>query len=526
MAAKLVTAVLSVATASTLYRLPPQALLLPSLAQCEKAFQALIDSSALAAWVTDANGRLLYVNHVYERLFKIPAGFVAGVSEVIHPPAMTQQYRQNIRQVVETQQVVEAVERGVAPDGAINEFLVFKFPLLNALGQCLVGGVVANISERRQEKALAHRLREAERIAGLGNWDYDLSTQVITWSEALFRLLGLPTAATAPSYSEHLLFCTPESRLSLDQAVQSAVTTGQPYALELQVTCADGSLLWLLVRGEAVRDPTGTITKLVGTALDLTDRKQLEAELQALGQLKDDFLSAVSHELRSPLASIKLSTYMLELHLRHCQPPLSSVFGDELAAKVSRYLLVLQTECERELSLVNELLELQRLEPGLFQPEWMPLQLLGWLPDLVGVFEARMSDRQQTLHLQVPAAQAVLLSDALLLASVLRELLTNACKYTPTGGRITVQARYNDTTLRLSVSNTGTVIPPEELPRLFEKFYRSPSADHWRQDGTGLGLALAARQAETLGGKLQVTSDPDQTVFWLELPLVPCLAFS
>lgn len=363
------------------------------------------------------------------------------------------------------------------------------------------------------------RLRQAERMAGLGNWDYDLRTQIVTWSEALFGLFGLPVAPVAPSYDTQLQWFQPESQAQLDQAIQTAARNGTPYTLELQLAHPDGATGWLLARGEAVRDNVGKVVKLVGTALDITERKQLEEKLRALNQLKDDFLSAVSHELRSPLASIKLSTYMLELNLGQCQPPLPDVFGSLFAVKVSRYLQILQTECERELNLVNELLELQRLEAEAVQPDWSRLQLSAWLPDLVAASEVRAASRDLTLELKVPESLPNLVSDAAMLTSVLRELLTNACKYTPPGGTIVVQAEQTDSTLQLLVSNTGTVVPPDALLRLFEKFYRLPGRDRWQQGGTGLGLTLAKQQVECLGGTLQVTSDDDQTVFCVELPL-------
>lgn len=365
------------------------------------------------------------------------------------------------------------------------------------------------------------RLQVAERIAGLGNWDYDLGTQAVTWSESLFGLFGLPVAPLAPTYDAQLQMFVPESRLRLDQAVQTAARDGTPYTLELQLARPDGTVGWLLARGEAVQNAVGQVVKLVGTALDITDRKQIEAKLRALSQLKDDFLSAVSHELRSPLASIKLSTYMLELSFTQCQPPLPTVFGDAFAGKVTRYLQILQAECARELSLVNELLELQRLESGMAQPDWCPLQLGEWLPDLMTAFAARAASRDLTLQLKVPDALPPLVSDAAMLTSVLRELLTNAYKYTPPGGTLTVQTTLTDTTLQVSVSNTGMPIPPAEWSRLFEKFYRSPGRDQWQQGGTGLGLALAKGQVERLGGTLGVTSDATQTVFTVSLPLLP-----
>ena len=190
----------------------------------------------------------------------------------------------------------------------------------------------------------------------------------------------------------------------------------------------------------------------------------------------------------------------------------------------ARYLQILQTECDRELSLVNDLLELQRLEAGAVQPVWASLDLREWIPEIVLAYRERAESRQQTLHLELPETLPTLVTDEQIFSSVLRELLTNACKYTPPAGAITVSVTPADVTLQLSVNNTGTAIPPEELPRLFEKFYRLVSRDQWRQGGTGLGLSLVKQQVERLGGTVSMTSDDTATVFQLGLPLEPPVA--
>jgi len=125
-------------------------------------------------------------------------------------------------------------------------------------------------------------LREAQRIARLGNWELDLASQNITWSEELFQLFGLDNSQGEPAYAEQLKSFLSESRHLLERAVEQATTLGIPYELELQLSRADGSVRWLLARGEAVRNAQGAIVKLLGTALDITDRKQAEVQLRHL----------------------------------------------------------------------------------------------------------------------------------------------------------------------------------------------------------------------------------------------------
>jgi signal transduction histidine kinase len=119
----------------------------------------------------------------------------------------------------------------------------------------------------------------------------------------------------------------------------------------------------------------------------------------------------------------------------------------------------------------------------------------------------------------MPESLPSLVSDEEKLTSIVRELLTNACKYTPPGEVITVEAKQVEEWLQLLVSNTGTAIPSNALLHLFDKFYRIPGGDRWKQGGTGLGLTLVKQQVESLGGRIQVSSDAEQTVFTVELPI-------
>jgi signal transduction histidine kinase len=106
-----------------------------------------------------------------------------------------------------------------------------------------------------------------------------------------------------------------------------------------------------------------------------------------------------------------------------------------------------------------------------------------------------------------------------ILGRILTELLKNACKYTPLGEQITVTACAKAETIQISVTNSGIEIPASELPHVFEKFYRVPSADPWKQGGTGLGLSLAKKRTEYLGGRIWVESASGRTCFTVELAI-------
>ncbi|MGI0486851.1 GAF domain-containing protein [Pantanalinema rosaneae CENA516] len=240
-------------------------------------------------------------------------------------------------------------------------------------------------------------------------------------------------------------------------------------------------------------------------------RTQVE-ELEKLNRLKDDFLSTVSHELRTPVASMKMAILMLTLALKNNPLPLD---------KASHYLQILHEQCEREISLINDLLELQRLEAGEQPLTVSEIDLQPWLTQLVESFDEQIDRHHQYLQVNLPAKLPRLMSDPASLERVLIELLGNACKYSPAEAVITLTVWRTNLGICLDVCNSHTEIPLEEIPRIFDKFYRVPNADPWKQGGTGLGLALVQKLVHHLGGSIRVKSGNHQTCFTLELPLAP-----
>lgn len=232
--------------------------------------------------------------------------------------------------------------------------------------------------------------------------------------------------------------------------------------------------------------------------------------LEQLSQLKDDFLSTVSHELRSPLANIKMAIQMVKLRLEKAQ------LHDE---SLTRYIQILEDGCSQELALINDLLDLQRLEAGVQSLEFESIPLNDWLACIAKPFEARAEKQHQYLYIQLAANSPTITTDVAALKRIMVELLHNACKYTPPYEHITLAVQVNETTLHIQVSNSGVDLPPEELPRLFEKFYRFTHVDRWKHGGTGLGLALVKRLVEHLDGSIQVESINSLVRFTIQVPL-------
>ena len=251
-------------------------------------------------------------------------------------------------------------------------------------------------------------------------------------------------------------------------------------------------------------------------------------ELEHLNHLKDDFLSTISHELRTPIASMKMVIQLLANLTDDPDKLVTQIQSNvNIAGYISQYLEVLREECDRELSLVEDLLSLQHIEAGNYTNHPTAITLQDLIPHLIEPFEARAHNQQQTLIVKVDPTIPVLHLDLQCIHRIVTELISNACKYTPAGETILINVNLIDAIapesdcqqIELQVSNTGVEIDVAEIPRIFDKFYRIPNNDPWKYGGTGLGLALVKKLVEQLGGSIAVKSAANQTTFIVQLNL-------
>lgn len=272
--------------------------------------------------------------------------------------------------------------------------------------------------------------------------------------------------------------------------------------------------------------------------------QQQVTELERLNQLKDDFLSTISHELRTPISSIKMASQLLEIRLNGL-----GLLLETDGTQIKRYLQILQSECDREISLINNMLDLSRLDAQMEPIHPIPIKLQDWIPHLLEPFAAQRQKQQQQLIVDIPVDLSPVVSDLASLGRVLTELLNNAFKYTPAHETIKVSAciesrevpclpgrigqglkayfpqqnsknsQSTPTFFAIQVSNSGVKILPSEQARIFDKFYRVPNADPWKHGGTGLGLALVKQIVTHISGDIQVYSKQNWTTFTVYLPL-------
>jgi signal transduction histidine kinase len=245
----------------------------------------------------------------------------------------------------------------------------------------------------------------------------------------------------------------------------------------------------------------------LGTAFNTmaTQIAEREERLKQLDRLKSEFVSNVSHELKTPLTTIKLLAHLLQR---------TDLTDDE---KID-YAKTIAIECDRQIDFVGNLLDLSRIESGAYKLRNTEVDVRELIRSCVDVERHRAESLGLTITTDVPVRIASVNGDFEALRRVIRGLLDNAIKYTPAGGLITVAAWEIDNRLAIKVSDTGKGIPAVDLPHVFEKFYRAASE---AASGVGLGLYLAQHIVSQLDGELTVESEPGGgTTFTLFLPRV------
>jgi len=220
---------------------------------------------------------------------------------------------------------------------------------------------------------------------------------------------------------------------------------------------------------------------------DITQRKKLE-------DMRTEFVANVSHELRTPLTSIRGFLETL----------LEGKVEDQ--ATIRRFLEIINRETARLTRLIDDLLNLSKIEERQVVHRWQAVQLLDTVNKAIVMFQAQAKEQNLELVTELPAELPVVRGDPDMLAQVLINLVDNAIKFTPAGGRITVRAGANEENVRIDVEDTGIGIPPENIPRIFERFYRVEKSRSRELGGIGLGLAIVKHIIRAHGGKTGVES--------------------
>ncbi|WP_374562213.1 ATP-binding protein [Ideonella sp.] len=366
-------------------------------------------------------------------------------------------------------------------------------------------------------------LRHALEAGRMGVWKLDLRTDELVHSREHDRCYGHPQGLAHFTLEDFRQAVHPEDVDWVVASHQQARQEGRPLHIEFRVIWPDGSVHWLSSHSQPMHDDAGQPTRVVGLVVDITERKRaeelrlhsvaLEAEnrqVQEANRQKREFLANMSHELRTPLNAIIGFADLLRLS----PPPPGS-------PKQGEYLAHIAGGAQHLLQLVNDVLDLSKVEAGRFEffPAAIDLPLL--VDEALAMVRAEADRKHITLHTELQSLPDLWLDPARL-KQVLLNFLSNAVKFTPEGGRIAVRAHGRGPgRWRLEVEDNGVGISAEDQPKLFSQFAQLRQRIRPTYGGTGLGLALTRQLVELQGGQVGVQSQPGVgSTFFAELPRV------
>lgn len=464
----------------------------------------------------DAQWRVVYVNEQIERRSGLKRADMVGrdLWEIFPAGKQTECYRQLQRAMTER---------------CSTGYEVFYPPWQKWLSERAYptpeGGLAIYSEDITGRKQAAARLRDSEErmqlaisIADAGTWDLDLATGVDHWSDSHFTLLGLqPTPDGVATESMWRKSVVPEDLPGVVKEARRASEDRDMFRSEHRIRRADnGEIIWVNAAGRFFYDDDGKAARFVGVFFDITAQKRNEEELTRLArqlrqsdQRKDEFLATLAHELRNPLAPVLNS-----LEILRCANT------DPDAAAAARTML--ERQIAQMVRLIDDLLDVGRINQDKLQLRKAKVDLGGVLHQVADAARPAMAAAGHEFVVSIPAEAVRLDADPVRIAQVFGNLLTNACKYTPPGGRIRLSVERRDDQVAVSVKDSGVGIPAEMLHGIFNPFVQVDRTLERSQGGLGIGLTLVKRLVELHGGEVRATSDGEGrgSEFTVHLPIV------
>lgn len=490
--------------------------------------QAVFDEIPDVITLKDAQGDFLLCNQAVARLYNTTPEQMVGKHDDDFgvPKPLADAFRVNVLDIMargETEVVFE--DSHDTTTGEVRHFKSIKRPFKDAQGNnqiLVIAHDITDVVRAQQQVATSERrLQEVMTATQEGVWDWHLPSGKVIHNDHWWSILGFSQGEIADNvdaFSAHLFA---EDRPQVWAGLQRLLNgTDAHYHSEHRMVRKDGSVIWVQDRGSVVeRDAQQQPLRVVGAYADITERKRNQAALeQALDiahsatRAKSDFLATMSHELRTPLNGVLGMAQLL-------QTP------DLCAAERLEYAQTIEKSGHILLNLLNDLLDLSKIESGHMTLEHQTFGLMGLVNDTVKAFEEPAKRKGISVTVDTSGLHRdAYVGDAHKLQQMLFNYLGNAIKFTPQGEvcvKVTEQLdRAQRSMLEFSVSDSGIGIAPEKQSLLFKPFTQGDSSTTREFGGTGLGLSIVARMAELMGGRVGLHSAPGVgSRFWFRVPI-------
>jgi PAS domain S-box-containing protein len=379
-------------------------------------------------------------------------------------------------------------------DGLIRWIAAKGRGLFDDAGRCVrANGTAMDITSRKTAELAMEVALEASRT---GTFHWNIQDNRLTWDNALDRLFGLRPGEAVRSLDQFIALVHPDDRAEVIRRCARCRDESADFEMEFRVVYPDGSLHWLYDRGRTFLDPMGRAKTMTGACVDITDYVRTREALKLADRQKDDFLATLAHELRNPLSPLRTGLHLLQ-----------NLKGG-LPRQADQVLAIMQRQLDHMVRLVDDLLDVARIQQGKILLRQDPLSLHAVLEQALEGVQGLLD--AQGLELVWDGVDPTLrvMGDPTRLVQVVGNLLNNAVKYTPRGGRVTLRGGEDTQPgmLLIEVADTGIGIPPDMLERVFERFAQVPHHLDHAQGGLGIGLSVVKGLVEMHGGRVAAES--------------------
>lgn len=386
--------------------------------------------------------------------------------------------------------------------------------------------ITARVEAQTRMQSMITRLELMASIARVGSWEFDLQSGDVVWDDVTCEIHEVEHGFV-PSLEEAVSFYAPDYRDAVSAAVNQAIETGDTWVMEAPLITASGNRIWVMARGKVIRI-NGKPVRLVGSFHDITEAKeraialedalaqaemaQEEAETakvaaEAASRAKSRFVANMSHEIRAPLNGILGMTRIIK--------------RTDLDEKQQGYAKMLEDCGTAMQSLIEDILDMSRIEAGQIRLESQPLDLHALLDGTISVVAPQASRKGLQLVANLPETlRAHRQGDEKRVRQVVLNLLSNAVKFTEKGTVTLSDSEPEPGGIRISVADTGPGLDKALQDAIFDRFAQADSSAERRHDGAGLGLSISRELVGLAGGEIGVVSEPGAGAeFWFEWPL-------
>jgi PAS domain S-box-containing protein len=517
-----------------------------ALQRSEDRFRLMFDSSVVGMLFADFQGHITDANDRFlEMLGYTREDFQTGAIDwmAMTPPEYLEKDYACMEDLIKYRQIDPWEKEYYRKDGS-------RIPII--IGAALLHGtnneticVILDISDRKNAEAVLRasdqRWQFALESVGDGIWDWNAQTNEVFFSQQWKALLGYADDEIENKFESWENLVHPDDIAQAYEDINKCLNRETLfYENEHRLRCKDGSYKWILARGKVFEwDVNGHALRMMGTHTDLSARKQAEAQLKHINEellratkLKDEFLANMSHELRTPLNSILGISESLQEEI------LGSLNETQLKA-----IATVESSGEHLLSLINDVLDLSKISAGMIELDIESVSVTNLCSSSLVFIKQQAFNKRIQIHSHIPPLidNININIDERRIKQVLINLLTNAVKFTPNEGRITlllavgsghawqgeatISQRLRDMNspmIVFQIVDTGIGIAPNDLQRLFQPFVQIDSALNRQYEGTGLGLALVKQIVELHGGQVSAESEVGKgSCFTFALPYVP-----